>query len=80
MHEEEYRLEYSEKKGLFHYGDIEIKITNGLDYHSICDKLSYHQCNEFTERMYNKYPNMGEDEKNPSIENIKKEFEEFLLS
>lgn len=79
---DEYRLEYCERDGFFHYENPcnNNKNTNG--YFCLCDKITNKQCNEFTAFMIKKYPNIntGNGKKYPSFDIIKKEFVSFLLS
>jgi hypothetical protein len=76
-----YRLEYSENSGFFHYAK---PYTNKDEYgfFCICDNLTLAQCEEFTEKMFEKYPNINTGNKKsiPSFVIIKKEFELFLIN
>lgn len=77
-----FRLEYSERQGYFHYENPDKNNKNTNGYFCVCDKITNEQCNEFTHKMFKKYPNIntGNDKECPSIEIIKKEFESFLLT
>ena len=72
-----YRLEYNQKQGLFHFEDIEKnnKKTNG--WVCICDTISQNQCIEFTDIIDEKY---SSDKDYPTTETIKAEFVKFLQS
>jgi len=76
MQDTEYRLEYSERDGCFHYENPENNNKNTNTYFCICDKISRKQCSEFTGKMFKKYPNIktGNERKVPTFETIKKEF------
>jgi hypothetical protein len=74
-----YQLEYSEKQGFFHFAD---KQTNpNKEYKVICNNLSQNQCEEFTELMFEKFPNINTgQEPTPSFKTIFEEFKSFLLT
>jgi len=74
---DKYNLEYSEIQGFFHYAVND----NNKEYKLICKNLSYKQCYEFTNLMFDKYPNINTGYGNiPTYNQIIKEFEEFLLT
>jgi hypothetical protein len=74
-----YTLEYSEKQGFFHYADNDITMKNG--YTIICKNLSYKQCNEFTQLIFEKYPIVNTDEQDKvPFDVIFNEFVQFLYS
>jgi len=76
---EKYHLEYSEKQGFFHYSDD--KSNYSPTYKSICKNLSYNQCCEFTQEMFEKYPETNTGKKPvPKFDTIKKEFGFFLIN
>lgn len=79
------RLEYNEYQGCFHfnYGYMPPNTNNWM---TICDNLSYQQCVEFTELIIKKYPSINPFNHSiniaecPSLELIKQEFADFLLT
>jgi len=83
--EEKYRLEYNESQGGFHYDNYSHQ-KNTMGWITICDAISAEQANEFANMMEEKYPDIGwmnihrQRDKCPSVEQVKKEFEKFLLS
>lgn len=77
-----YRLEYSENQGNFHYAEVETQKQLHESWGIICNKISLQQCWEFTELMDKKYPVQRINNKDcyVSLDTVKKEFENFLLS
>lgn len=82
MQDYKFRLEYSEKFGLFNYENPDKNNKNTNSYFCLCDKITMRQCNEFTGLMFKKHPNIntGNGKKYPSIKIIIDEFKAFLLS
>jgi hypothetical protein len=74
-----YRLEYSEKQGFFHYAQDNLPVNTS--YRTICNNISYNQCNEFTQNIFKKYPNVNTGEGDaPPFHVIYDEFRQFLYS
>ena len=77
-----YKLEYSENQGNFHFAEVKTQKQLHESWTTICNKISLQQCLEFTQLMDEKYPVQIINDKQcyVSIDTIKKEFENFLLS
>ena len=82
MQEDKYRLEYSSKEGVFHYEDTDNNNKNTNGYVCLCDNITLNQCDEFTNEMFEKYPNIntGNNKGYPTIKMMKIEFKSFLLT
>lgn len=78
-----YRLEYNERQGGFHYNNGGQE-PETFGWVTICASLSHENCDDFVNKMNEKYPATNwtyENRKDyPSAETIKKEFRDFLLT
>jgi|ERR1035437_3649110 hypothetical protein len=79
------KIEYSEEYGSLIFEDGKHKNTN-FKWHTICDVISHKQAMEFSGIILDKYPcaDIYDDNRHkhphPTVEQVKKDFEEFLLS
>ncbi|MBA2611175.1 MAG: hypothetical protein H0U95_04335 [Bacteroidetes bacterium] len=79
------RLEYNEYQGAFHF-NYGLREPNKFAWMTICSSLSYNQSVEFAELILEKYPAINFETKSlnskdyPSLELIKQEFVNFLLT
>lgn len=71
----DFRLEYNEKQGRFHFHLDDGLDENTFGWVTLCKYISDKQAMEFTAIMREKYPSTQ-----PSLESVKIEFENFLLS
>lgn len=82
METKKYILEYSEEQGRFHFNSG-IVPQGTFGWATLCKTLSYSQCLEFVRLMEDKYPAVhfeSDSENYPSIELIKQDFINFLLT
>jgi hypothetical protein len=76
----DYRLEYSEAQGCFHFENTNTENKNTNSYHCLCHVISSYEAEKFTRKMLVKYPfiNSGNIQFCPNLQKIKEEFELFL--
>lgn len=77
------RLEYSQMQGSFHFDDTAKQVNRDTNtYFTICEDVEWDFSRAFIEAMYKKYPSLEKGSisraDHPSVEEIKKEFAEFL--